>query len=166
MMDRLDKLSIVFIIVLSVLATGMVVKKAVDDKKSHNIQAAVSPQPGPDQQIYEEVKSLIKVANYDDALKKLQIIREKHPQRLESQIYLAKIYEGQGNMEQAILLCRKSVEKNPELVDMASNNLWDMVQKGLAKLKREKKLKPNDKKVARLLRDLYFCQRRLGQGCE
>lgn len=164
-MDRLDKLSVVLIVVLTTLATGMVVRKGLDDKKSCAVPAS-APEPGPDQKVYEEVKVLIDAAHYEDALKKLQTIMERYPEKLESSIYMARIYYRQGNMDKAISLCRNSIEKNPGLVELASDNLHGLVQKGIIKLKREKKLKPDDERVSSLLQDFYFCQRRLGQGCE
>jgi len=170
MMDRLDKMSIVLIMVLSILATGMIAVHRESPGQSQIANASFSkahPAKVSDAaSFYGDVEALIKSARYEEALTALQKTMEKYPQKPESQIYMAIIYNRQGDMEKAISLCRRSIEKNPDLLELATANLNDLVQKGIPKLKREKKLKPNDEKVSTLLQDLYFCQRKFGQGCE
>ncbi|MCL6582318.1 MAG: tetratricopeptide repeat protein [bacterium] len=172
-MDRLDILSISLIVLLTALITGMVALHGEEQEQTaqgaplgsgaaRSAKAARSAE----QNIYGEVERLIKLGQYEEAGQALSKIMDQYPQRLESQVYLAVIYERQGNIEKAISLCRSSIEKNPDLVDLASANLSEMIQKDIPKLKREKELKPNDERVSNMLRDLYFCQRKFGQGCE
>ncbi|MEW5804732.1 MAG: tetratricopeptide repeat protein [bacterium] len=167
-MDRLDIVSISLIMILSILATGMVAmhREAAHSPQSQEAKAAPARQGSGDVNVFQEVDALIKSARYDEALNALRKTMEKYPKNPESQVYLAAIYNRQGDMEKAISLCRQSIEKNPDLLELATANLKDLVQKGIPKLQREKELKPNDEKVSTLLRDLYFCQRKLGQGCE
>ncbi|MEW6381824.1 MAG: tetratricopeptide repeat protein [bacterium] len=163
-MDRLDILSIGLIILLSALITGMVALH----QEPLPVAGSAQPQQAKsvDQNLYGEVERLIKSAQYEEALKVLKNIMNRYPQKPESQVFLAAIYNQQGDMEKAISLCRTSIENNPDLVELASANLKDMVQKNIPKLKRARELKPNDAQVANLLQNLYFCQRKLGQGCE
>lgn len=171
MMDCLDKISISLIIALSILTLGMVVEKSIHDRLLQETKERASAKAAmktsqPDLKIYGEVENLIKSKHYKKAFEKLQKIINESPQKIESQLYMAKIYAKQGNMEKAASVYRKSIEKSPNLLELASVELWDLVQKGIPKLHREKKLKPDDKRVKSLLSDLYFLQRKLGQGCE
>jgi len=166
-MDRLDTVSIVLIVMLSILATGMIVvhRESADSSQGQKAKAHLA-QISDNANIYGDVEALIKSARYEEAMTALKKTMEKYPQKPDAQVYMATIYSHQGDMEKAISLCRQSIEKNPDLVELVTANLKDLVKKGIPKLKREKELKPNDEKVSNLLKDLYFCQRKLGQGCE
>jgi len=170
-MDWLDKASILLIIILSILTLGMVLKKSINDRlnpeKAKNAPSKIRKKmPRPDLTLYGEAEALIKSGHYIKASKKIEEIIKKHPQKTESQLYMAKISMEQGNMGKAISLYRKSIEIAPQFLEFASVELWDLVKKGIPKIQREKKLKPNDQKTKSLLNDLYFLQRKLGQGCE
>ena len=158
-------------IALSILTLGMVVKKSLHDQlhseKAKNASTKIIAEiPCPDPTLYGEVETLIQSGHYEKADNALQKIIQDYPQKKESLLYRAKIYTKQGNMGEAIPLYRKGIEKAPKYLEFASGELWDLVKKGIPKLQREKKLKPNDEKIKDLLADLYFLQRKLGQGCE
>ena len=170
-MDWLDKVSIVLIIALSILTLGMVVNKSINDqlhieKETGNSIKIKKIMSRPDPRVYSEVEALIKSKNYTNASEKLQQIIEKYPQKPGSHLYMAKILMEQGNMGKSISLYRKSIETAPQFLEFASADLWELVKQGIPKMQREKKLKPHDESIKRILGDLYFLQRKLGQGCE
>jgi len=170
MMDRLDRVSIALIVALSIMTAGMITahgkSQAAGGSDQSQTAKANPAQKSDAAAVYGDVNALIKSARYEEAMAALRKTMEKYPQRPDAKVYMAAIYGYQGDIEKAVSLCRQNIEKNPDLLELAAANLKDMVQNSIPKLKREKELKPNDQKVSALLQDLYFCQRRLGQGCE
>jgi hypothetical protein len=60
---------------------------------------------------------------------------------------------------------------DPDLVDERTpfyigGKLERLVKEGMEKFKREKELKPGDESVDKVLKDVYYLQRRLAGGCE
>ncbi len=166
-MDWLDRVSIALIVFVSIITLSMMVKeqrtqaKMISEGKKKVLPLVENK--------YKEVEDFIEKGTYDEALKRLGEIAEKDPEgAAKSKLYKARIFSKQGNMGKAIFLYRQTIETTPDLLEFASNdlNLWDLIEKGIPKMQREKRLKPNDEKVAKLLKDLYFLQRKLGQGCD
>jgi hypothetical protein len=59
----------------------------------------------------------------------------------------------------------------PDYVDKRTpffigGKIKELVKEGLEKFGREKALRPKDKEVRRILKDLYYLQSRLAGGCE
>lgn len=166
-MDWLDRVSIALIVFVSIITLSMMVKeqrtqaKMISEGKKKVLPLVENK--------YKEVEDFIEKGTYDEALKRLGEIAEKDPEgEAKSKLYKARIFFKQGNMGKAIFLYRQTIETTPDLLEFASNDhdLWNLIEKGIPKMQREKRLKPNDEKVAKLLKDLYFLQRKLGQGCD
>lgn len=170
-MDWLDKISLVLIIGLTFLVMGMII---MHTRQESIIQARALSNEGQkggsaaifDQTPYRVVEQLIEVGNYEQALREIEEFLQDDPQKGLTKIYQARILNRSGNLQKAIPIYRLALEQEPKLLDIASKELWELVQKGLPKLQREKTLRPDDEIIKNLLADLYIIQRKLGQGCE
>ena len=177
-MDWLDKISIVVVAGLLIVAGGMLGKQQIDEKGSEN-SAGIAGEAGDsyasqqeaNQQIYASVIDYQKNGLHDKAIAELDRIAKTNPKNSLSYIYLAESYLAQGRLSDAIRNYRRAVEMNPDYVDARTplykgEELKKLVTEGIPKLEREKKLKPKDEEVKQALKDVYYLQRRLAGGCE
>ena len=177
-MDRLDKISVAAIAVFTLIIVGMLA--------GHGITKTAQDNPGPvakgqkdsyalqmelDKKIYEKVVSYKKEGSYEEAMAELRDVMKKYPERPRSHVYLAQMYVEQGKLGDAIHGYRQAVEKEPDYVDertllFIGDEIKSLVTEGREKFSREKALKPKDKRIKMVLKDIYYLQSRLAGGCE
>jgi len=178
-MDLIHKLSIVALVILSLATTGMLVQHqrelasqpaaAHDPKK--DLQKYYQEEIAKNATIYAEVTTLMQQKQFEKGLQKLQEIRKAHPDNAQSDIYEAQLQYGLGNVVAALHSYRAAVDKEPDYVDKTTpffvgDKITDLVSESRSKLHREKKLKPNDKKILKAIDDAYYLERRAAGGCE
>lgn len=177
-MDWLDKLSIGAVAGLALITTGMLVNQEItkrqqdnpgvvakEEKVSHNLQAEI------DKKIYQEVISYKKQGLYTEAMAKLKDIMKRYPEKPLSYVYMAELYLEQGKLGDAIHSYRRAVEMEPDYADKKTplfigDEIKNLVKESREKFGREKALRPKDKEVRKVLKDLYYLQSRLAGGCE
>jgi len=177
-MDWLDKLSIAAIVGLIIIAGGMLGNQQINERRSEN-RAQVdgretksyASQMEVDKQIYASVITYQDKGLYAEAIAELDRIAKNNPKNSLSYIYLAESHLAQGRLSDAIRNYRQAVEMQPDYVDQRTpvfkgDEIKKLVTEGIPKLEREKKLKPKDEDVKQALKDVYYLQRRLAEGCE
>lgn len=60
------------------------------------------------------IKSLMSAKKYDDALGKINLLLEEHPDEILYNGLLAEIYRGKGDSENALLVYKQLIERNPD----------------------------------------------------
>jgi len=177
-MDWLDKLSIAAIVAITVIAIGMlanheIIKRRHDNPgtEAKNEKSSYALQMETDKKIYQEVASYKEQGLYTEAMAKLEDIRKKYPEKPMSYVYLAQLYLEQGRLADGIHNYRRAVEMEPDYVDertplFIGDKIKELVIEGREKFGREKALKPEDKKVMKTLKDIYYLQSRVAGGCE
>lgn len=175
--DWLDKLSIVAIAVLTLIAVSMLANAEISSRAVHNNIGAeqkenlYAKQKELNKKLYKEVTDSMSLGKYSEAAVKLKEIVESHPDKSLSYIYLAKLFVKQGKLGDAIHEYRRAVEMDSDYVDrktphFVGDEIETYVQEAREKFGREKELKPKDKEVRKVLEDVYYLQRRLAGGCE
>ena len=177
-MDWLDKITIVAIAGITLIAVGMLANQEII-KHQNNPGAGskaekeryYAEQMAKEAKIYKEVNSLKEQGHYAEALAKLQEVMKTYPGKARSYVYMAQLSVAQGKLADAIYNYRLAVEKEPDYVDKRTplnigREIKAQVDEGLKVFGREKELKPNDKKVSEALQNIYYLQRRLAAGCE
>lgn len=177
-MDWLDKLSIAAILGLALATLAMLANHEImkrrhhnpgvvpkEEKSSHILQMEI------DKGIYREVISYKERGLYDQAIVKLEDIMKNYPEKSLSYVYLADIHIKQGKLGDAIHNYRRAVEMEPDYVDKRTplfigDKIKELVKEARQKFGREKALRPKDKEVRRILKDVYYLQSRLAGGCE
>ncbi len=177
-MDWLDKLSIAAIAGLVLITSGMLVNQEItkrrqnnpgvvakEEKLSNNLQLEM------DKKIYQEVINYKKQGLYAEATAKLKDIMKRYPEKPLSYLYMAELYLEQGKLGDAIHSYRRAVEMEPDYVDektsvFIGNKIKDLVKEGREKFGREKALRPKDREIRKILKDVYYLQSRLAGGCE
>ena len=177
-MDWVDKLSIGAIAGITLITIGMLTNHAILKKQQGNAnvetveeKAAYALQMDRDKKIYKEVVSLKDQGLYAKAMAGLNDIIEKYPENSLSYVYMAELYLKQGNLGNCIHSYRRAVEMEPDYVDertplFIGTKIKKLVTEGREKFGREKSLKPKDKEVRKVLKDIYYLQSRLAGGCE
>lgn len=176
-MDWLDKLSIAMIAALSVITVAMVaqsemaIRKQGDLNDGSTAEAAFAEKKERNQRIYQEVRKELEKGDLQKVEASLQAILTKYPNNAQSYVYLAQLDLQRGTLGGAIQDYRQAVEMDPDLVDKRTpfyvgDKLEGLVKEGMEKFKREKQLKPGDQQVDKVLKDVYYLQRRLAGGCE
>jgi len=177
-MDWLDKISIATIGVLVCITVAMVAQSELANRKRSNpghgndaTESAYQLKQERNDRIFEEVRSQIKAGELEKALGVLEGITEKHPENAQAHVYMAQIKLQKGKLGESLQNYRQAVEMDPDLVDERTpfyigDKLERLVKEGMEKFKREKELKPGDESVDKVLKDVYYLQRRLAGGCE
>ena len=177
-MDWLDKISIATLGVLLCITVIMVAQSEIAHRKQDNPgheEGAKQPSYRLKQErndrIFKEVRSQIKAGDLDNAIGALKEIMEKHPDNAQTYVYMAQIKLRRGKLGESIQNYRQAVEMEPDFVDQRTpfyigDKLEVLVREGMDKYKREKELKPGDQSVDKVLKDVYYLQRRLAGGCE
>ena len=177
-MDYLDKISIVAIAVLIIVAGWMLRNERINEGRSTNPGVtgesegdSYATQMETNKKIYAAVTSYQDKGLHDEAIVELNRIVKTHPENSLSYVYLAESYLAEGRLLDAIRNYRRAVEMNPDYVDRRTpayigDELKKLVTEGVPKLERERKLKPEDEDVKQGLKDVYYLQRRLSGGCE
>jgi len=176
-MDWLDKLSITTIAALAFITVAMIAqsemanRKQGDSKDGPTGKAAFEKKKERNQRIYQELLGEMEKGDLAQAKESLEGIMTKYPNNAQSYVYLAQIDLKKGKLGEAIQDYRKAVEMDPDLVDertpfFIGDKLENIVNEGTEKFKREKELKPGDEIVDKVLKDVYYLQRRLAGGCE
>ncbi len=178
-MDWLDKFTITIIAVISLITIGMLANQEIIKRRQGNSDAVskaekaryYAMQKEINAKIYQEVVSLKEQGLYEEALAKLQDVMKTYPGKSLSYVYLAQLSLERGKLADAINNYRLAVEKEPDYVDKRTplfigREIKAQVTEGLVLFGREKALKPKDKEVRKVFRNLYYLQRRLAGGCE
>jgi tetratricopeptide (TPR) repeat protein len=178
-MDWLDRLSIGAIAGITLIAMGMLANQAIVKKDQSNAgiivavdkKAAYALRMEQDKKIYHEVVSLKGQGLYAEAMAGLNDIMKKYPENSLSYVYTAQLHLGQGNLGEGIHSYRRAVEMEPDYVDdrtplFIGDQIRELVTEGREKFGREKELKPKDREVRKILKDIYYLQSRLAGGCE
>jgi tetratricopeptide (TPR) repeat protein len=176
--DRLDKISMVVVAGLIIIAGGMLGNQQINERRSENRggvageeRSSSASQMEVDKQIYAQVTVYQNKGLYAEAIAELDRIAKNNPENSLSYVYLAESYLAQGKLADSIRNYRRAVEMEPDYVDQRTprfkgEKIKELVTEGIPKLEREKKLKPNDEEVKQALKDVYYLQRRLAGGCE
>jgi len=178
-MDMIHKLTIAVLVLLTAVTLAMLVQhqvstqrlpgtaanRKVDLKKSYELIIAKNAE------IYGDVVELSQQKQFSPAMEKLQEIIAVHPENSMSSVYLAQLQYNQGQIAAAIHSYRIAVDSEPDYVDKKTplfigDKIMALITEARGKLKREKKLKPNDKAIDLALEDVYYLQRRIAGGCE
>lgn len=177
-MDWLDRLSIGAIAGITLIAMGMLANQAIVKKDQGNAgivavdkKAVYALRMEQDKKIYHEVVSLKDQGLYAEAIAGLNDIMKKYPENPLSYVYTAQLHLGQGNLGKGIHSYRRAVEMEPDYVDdrtplFIGDEIRELVTEGREKFGREKELKPKDREVRKILKDIYYLQSRLAGGCE
>jgi len=178
-MDLIQKLSIAALIVLTTVTAGMLIRHQVlsqrltGDSGSHKaaLQESYDLIIADNAATYSEVITLSRQNKISQALEKLEQIITAHPKNSMSSVYLARLHYQQGKIAAAIHSYRMAVDSEPDYVDektplFLGSEIMDLITEARGKLKREKKLKPNDAGINLALEDVYYLQRRIAGGCE
>jgi len=102
---------------------------------------------------------------------KLVSFIEENPDSSAAFLSLGDIYYDERNLSLAATSYRRAVEINRRYCDSGDpfyhgGKLNDLVQDGLKVYKRERAMRPGDKKVRQTVKDLYFLERTLAGGCD
>lgn len=178
-MALIHKLSVVALVVLSLIITGMLVQHQLQAKhlagkggyEDIDLKKFYEEKLAKNAEIYGEVAELIKNKQYPMAMEKLEAIKTAHPENPQSFVYEAQAQYGQGQIASAIHSYRLAVDNDPDYVDkktplFISHEIMTLITEARSKLNREIKLKPNDNSIKMALEDVYYLQRRIAGGCE
>lgn len=176
-MDWLDKLSIATIVVLASVTVTMIAQSEMANRKQGNLnedptgEAAFEEKKERNQRIYQDLLGEMEKGDLAQAKEALEAIMTKYPENAQSYVYMAQIHLEEGKLGESIQKYRHAVETDPDLVDertpfFIGDKLENIVKEGTEKFKREKELKPGDETVDKVLKDVYYLQRRLAGGCE
>jgi len=177
-MDRLDKLNIALIAIISLITISMlanqeIIKRrlGVDEAEAAEMALYYAEKMALNAKIYQDVISLKEQELYEDAMTKLQEVMKTYPGKPQSYVHLAQLSLKSGKLGDTIHNYRLAVEKDPDYLDKKTplfigHEVKELVKESLPKFGREKELKPNDITVRNTLKDLYYLQRVLAGGCE
>ncbi len=114
-------------------------------------------------------RKLLEDEKFPEVVSTTENIIKQYPKESFAYVYLARAYTKQDQLEESLKHYRQAVELNPDLVDRKSPDrigpeLKLIVKKAVVKARtKEFKDRPDSKKV---LKALYYLQRRLAGGCE
>jgi tetratricopeptide (TPR) repeat protein len=177
-MDRFDKFNITIIVLLSLITIGMLVNQEIIKRGQGYYEAAAAQkalyyaeQMALNAKIYQEVISLKEQGLYDEGMTKLQEVMKTYPGRSQSYVYMAQFSLKSGKLADTIHNYRLAVENDLDYLDKETplfigHEIEALVTESLQKFGREIKLKPKDKAVRNVLKDIYYLQRILAGGCE
>ncbi len=178
-MDWLDKINITILAGLVAVTLGMLVQHGLAARQQGgaavssgtSIQKAYREQVARDARLYRDVRHLREQGETRQAMARLKAIMKAHPGNPYSFVAMARLDLADGRLTGAIANFRKAVDARPEYVDKKTpfyigKEIEAVVTEALAKLPREKKLKPDDKSIVVALQNVYYLQRRLAGGCE
>ncbi len=178
-MNLTHKLSVVALVVLSLITTGMLVQHQMAARHPQgsspdphlDLQKAYDRRIARDKLIFKEVADLLKQRQFTPAMQKLQEIRTAHPENSQALVYEAQLHYNLGSLAKAIHGYRLAVDSDPDFVDKKTplyigEQIMNLITEGRSKLNREKKLKPGDASITTALEDVYYLQRRIAGGCE
>jgi predicted Zn-dependent protease len=177
-MPLIHKFTIAALAVLVTVTAAMLVQ--------HNLSVASVPATdGPDvlqqkafdefiarnREMFGNTDALITARNFDQALEKIEQIRQQHPDNPQVFVYLARVRYAQGRIADAVTNYRRAVEMEPGYTDKTTplyigDRINELLPEARTKLNREKKLKPGDASIRAGLEDVYYLQRRIAGGCE
>jgi tetratricopeptide (TPR) repeat protein len=110
--------------------------------------------------------------NYPETITSAEKILQMDAAEPFAYLYLARAYREQDNIEQSIINYSEAIRLHPDFVDKKSEDFLGRKKKELKPYvdraliysrKKEFRSKPNYKKV---LKHLYYLQRRMAGGCE
>ncbi len=122
--------------------------------------------------LLKETKGLYKQKKYDETIKKAKQMLSLDAKEPFAYLYLARAYRAQDNLEQGIVNYSEAIKLHPDFVDRKSEDFLGRSKKELKPYvdkaiiyskKKEFRSKPGYKKV---LKHIYYLQRRMAGGCE
>lgn len=178
-MDLIHKLTIAGLIILTTVTAAMLIQHQMPSgrlagdsaEQKNTLRKSYKLIIENNAATYSEVITLSRQKKIPQAMEKLQEITAAHPGNPMSSVYLAQLQYQQGNIAAAIHSYRLAVDSEPDYIDKKTplflgNEIMELITEARGKLKREKKLKPNDTTISLALEDVYYLQRRIAGGCE
>ena len=177
----LDKLSWLAIILISAMVGVMLYSHQQEVKASNDTIAGAAERtaqrfvrkrsPEVEKALAATIK-LYKENKYPEIIAQAEKILQMDAVEPFAYIYLARAYREQGNIEQSIVNYSEAIRLHPDFVDKKSEDFLGRKKKELKPYvdraliysrKKEFRSQPNYKKV---LKHLYYLQRRMAGGCE
>ncbi len=178
-MDWLDKLNITILTGLVAVTLGMLVQHGLAAHQRQDasisteekLQQLYRQQVARDTELFKDIRILSDQGKIGQARARLKEIRKAHPGNPHGFVVQARLDLADGSLTDAIANYRRAIDARPEYVDKKTplyigKEIEAVVTEALAKLPRERKLKPDDRRIAAALQNVYYLQRRLAGGCE
>lgn len=173
-MDRLDRFSILAIIILLISFLAIMTNHMGEAKPGRNNQEKTASDPSVVYSKIEQdimaVKDLIEGGNLTKAELLTKELIQKYPYEGEPRLMMGDIHMRKQQPVMAVLEYKEAVDRNPDYLDKQTpffqgKKIAVAVKEAISEIERRIKENPEDAAVKKYRKRIYYLQRRIAGGC-